>query len=295
MTLNGQIKRLLQFSVAALVWATVTVSTQAQTALWSVEKNGRTLYLGGTMHLLSPADFPLPPEYNLAYSKAEKVYFEADVRQMETPATQLMVMNAMTYQDGRTLQGVLKPDTYAALEKYLRTRGMPIAALNQFTAGGMSLTVSMLEMQALGLTESGVDEHFLTKAVQEGKAVGFLETLESQMGFIAKLGEGVEDELIVYTLADVKRMPMLVGEMVSQWRSGDLAGLEQGLIDEMRESFPDAYESLLLKRNRNWLPQIESMMGTAEVELVLVGAAHLAGDEGLIEQLALKGYQVKQL
>jgi hypothetical protein len=66
-------------------------------------------------------------------------------------------------------------------------------------------------------------------------------------------------------------------------------------IADMQEEAPELYDSLLLQRNLNWVPQIESMLRDADTEFVLVGAAHLVGDQGLLDLLSRKGFQVKQL
>ena len=50
-----------------------------------------------------------------------------------------------------------------------------------------------------------------------------------------------------------------------------------------------------MQRNQNWIPQLKQMLATKEVELVLVGALHLAGDSNVLELLQQQGYQVTKL
>ena len=206
-----------------------------------------------------------------------------------------MAMSAMMYKDERTLESVLQPKTYELLSTYLEAKGVPLVMFNRFTAGGMSVTITALEMQALGYTQGGVDMHYLNKASSDAKPMLFLEKLEEQLAFVASLGEGQEDEIISYSLSEIDRMPAMLSTMKAQWRAGDIKGLEQSAVSEMREVFPAAYDSLLVERNRNWMPKLLQMMDTKEVEFVLVGAAHLVGEEGLIKQLEDRGYQITQL
>jgi uncharacterized protein YbaP (TraB family) len=63
----------------------------------------------------------------------------------------------------------------------------------------------------------------------------------------------------------------------------------------MRAETPDLYDSLLRQRNLKWIPQIERMLRDADKEFVLVGAAHLVGEDGLLQLLQAKGYGVRQL
>lgn len=273
----------------------LAANTQAETAVWQVEKDGNRMYLGGTLHLLTADDFPLPEAFDYAYSRAGTVYLETDIGAMNSPEFLSKSMAAMSYRDGRTLETVLEPDTYNQLKRYLAGKGMPIAMLNGLTAGGVSLTITILELQSLGYTNVGVDRHYYSKAWSDGKELGFFETPDEQLSFIAELGEGIEDEMVRYTLADIARLSELFNAMKAQWRNGDMEALFNTMIVDMKDQFPDAYASLFLNRNNAWMPTIEAMAATEEVEFVLVGAAHMAGPEGLISQLRAKGYKITQL
>ena len=61
------------------------------------------------------------------------------------------------------------------------------------------------------------------------------------------------------------------------------------------KEFPELYQRLIVERNRAWLPKIESFLSQNENYLVVVGAGHLAGKNGLIEMLKAKSYTVEQL
>ena len=84
-------------------------------------------------------------------------------------------------------------------------------------------------------------------------------------------------------------------ELRDQWRSGDMAAMKASQLDEMQRDFPQIYKDLLVVRNNNWLPQIKKMLTTPEVELVLVGALHLSGEDSVLKLLTDAGYKVRQL
>ena len=67
------------------------------------------------------------------------------------------------------------------------------------------------------------------------------------------------------------------------------------MIVDMKTGYPEVYQQLLLERNLNWLPQLQSMLKNKYIEYVLVGAAHLAGEDGLLALLQQKGFNVEQL
>jgi len=147
----------------------------------------------------------------------------------------------------------------------------------------------------MGFTPQGVDMHFNAKAVADGKYIGQFETIQEQIGFLAAMGEGNESEFILLSLKDLEQTDDLMVQMLAAWRSGNAAELTKLFVDDMRNEAPEIYQSLLLERNLNWLPDIEAMLGDADTEFVLVGAAHLIGPEGLVVMLEEKGYQVGHL
>jgi uncharacterized protein YbaP (TraB family) len=59
------------------------------------------------------------------------------------------------------------------------------------------------------------------------------------------------------------------------------------------KDYPKVYQSLLVERNNNWLPKIERLIKQPEEKFILVGALHLIGEDGLLQQLKNRGYQVR--
>jgi uncharacterized protein YbaP (TraB family) len=61
------------------------------------------------------------------------------------------------------------------------------------------------------------------------------------------------------------------------------------------QSEPQLYQRLLVERNKNWMPKLEALFARRSRALVVVGAAHLVGPDGLLAMLRSKGYKVEQL
>lgn len=278
----------LSFTLLSQAWA-------ESSSVWKVSKDGKHLFIGGTIHMLSQDDYPLPSVFDTAYQQASVVVLETDAKAMQEPAFQQRMMMAMMYRDGRNLQQVLKPKTFAALSEHMQSRGLPLDQMLLLKPGMVSMTLSVIELQRLGQTATGVDSYFSNRASQDGKQLGKLETVEQQLTFLADMGKGREDDMILYTLRDLEDLPTILSDMKSAWRKGDMASLEKTSLTEMRDTFPAIYKSLLLDRNNDWMPKIEGYIRSAQVEFILVGSLHLAGDEGVLEQLKARGYQVEQL
>ena len=71
-------------------------------------------------------------------------------------------------------------------------------------------------------------------------------------------------------------------------RRADTAALERLLLVEY-ERLPTLYRPLVTDRNRRWLPQIEALLARPDDTLVVVGALHLVGPDGLLALLRERG------
>jgi hypothetical protein len=280
-----------------LVWLLLLLATPAQalSPVWMIEKNGERVYVGGSMHILTAADYPLPSAFETAYNQSGKIVFETDIAKMQDPAFQQYLLDEVSYRDGRNLRQVLSTDTYAALASFFTERGVAMAGIDNFKPGMVATLMTIVELQRLGVDAIGVDAYFNERAISDQKTSGHLETLAAQVAFIANMGAGQEDEMLSYNLSDIERFPELWQSMTQAWRHGDLAWLEQQIALPMRQDFPEVYQSLLVRRNDAWMPQLEAMFASKEVEFVLVGALHLAGKDGVLAKLGARGYRITQL
>ena len=283
-----------RLALAALVSCS-WIAASADTSVWVATSGANKVYLGGTVHLLRPGDYPLPEEYERAYQDSERLFFETDVSSMNDMSVQARMLQQLTYSDTRSLRTVLSEEAYESLANHLATVGMPIMMMEKFKPGLVVSTLQLLEFQKLGFTPQGVDVYFNNRALGDAKTVGELESVQAQINYIANMGEGNESEFILLSLGDLEEISSSMEDLITAWREGDIQALAELFVDDMRIESEDLYNSLLLERNQNWLPIIERMFNEGGNEFVLVGAAHLVGDDGLLSLLEARGYQVEQL
>lgn len=276
-----------------LVCFGLALPVYAESPLWKITKGDNHLYIGGTIHLLGPNDYPLPPAFEKVYKNSKLLIFETDMTKAEDPEFLEKIQVAMRYSDGSKLKQHLKPSTYKALEEYLKPLGIPIVAFEDFKPAMVSMTLSVMELQKLGVNGAGVDLFYNSKAIDDHKMIGKLETLEQQLQFMQKMGEGDPDEFILYTLREIKDMAAIFGGMKKAWRKGDMKKLAEIGITPLKE-FPDTYKMILVDRNKAWVPKIEAMLKTKDIEMILVGALHLAGKDSVLNQLKGLGYKIEQ-
>ncbi len=266
----------------------------SETSLWHISKNGNELYLGGTIHVLKKEDYPLPVEFNKAFQKSNKLVFETNIEMTKTPEFAMKMAQMLTFPTGKSLKDAISEKTFNKLKKYLAERSIPIESLLNFKPSMVVLVITVIELQKMGMVDIGVDEYFHNKAKQVGKITEYFETVDEQLEFIRTMGQGNEDAMLLSSINDMSRMETAMNTIKSAWLSGDENKLVEVGLTEMIRDYPDIYQSLLVKRNNNWMPHIERMMIDKNIEMILVGALHLVGKDGLLQQLRKKGYRVKK-
>jgi len=282
------------FSCAVGVFAAAFIA-HAESSVWKVSKGENALYLGGTSHLLRPADFPLPPEFDEAYAAASAVYFETDIKRSMSAEMQQIVQQRGMLPEGRTLESVLSPRAWKRVQTYCAQRGLPLGQFAKLRPWLFLTMIGIMEIQKLGVTQEGVDMHFFQRATADQKTIGELESFEHHIDYITNLAAGHESEMIEQSLDDLAALPKDLDDLLSGWRKGDLAPLDKLMHEEMRAKYPAIYSTLLVERNNNWLPVIERLVATPETEFVLAGIGHMVGPDGLLAQLQKRGYAIEQI
>lgn len=270
-------------------------SVFAKSPVWQISKNGNHLFIGGTFHLLNQSDYPLPEPFEFAYNNSRLLVLETDLQKISSPEFQQTMMQKVMYTKGETLKNFLDVNTLETLKTHLKSRGIPLEPMLKFKPGFLTVTLTMIELQRLGLVGTGVDQFYSLKALNEKRTILHLETVNEQLEFISSMGEGNENSFILYSLADLKNLPELFASMKNAWRNGENEQLQAVALAPLKDKFPKVYNSLLVQRNNCWMPKIKTMLKTKEVEYILVGALHLVGEEGILQQLKDAGYTVTNL
>tara|TARA_B000000460_G_scaffold220684_1_gene172352 strand:- start:9434 stop:10294 length:861 start_codon:yes stop_codon:yes gene_type:complete len=285
----------MRLAVLLFLFSLIAQTTCFAASVFKVSKGEDYLYVGGTLHLLSESDYPLPTQYSQAYEQSDLVVFETDLAALDSPEFLQHMLSALTYQKGERLTDALSQTTITSLTAHLEKRGLTLQQFNHFKPAMMSMTLSMVELQRMGLTSEGVDKHFHHKASLEGKPIAWLETPEQQIAFIAQMGQGDPDAFMQYTLKDLAQLPELLPELKSSWSSGDLDKMYNESLADFAEQYPKVFDTLITQRNNAWMRDLNHYLASPEVEFVLVGALHLPGNVGVLNQLREQGYEVEKV
>jgi uncharacterized protein YbaP (TraB family) len=285
-------KKILLSIMMVLLFCTQSL---AESSVWKVQKGESVLYLGGTFHLLRQSDFPLPIEFDEAYQLSDILVFETDLGKLHDPSTQQKLMSKAMYTDGSTIDQHLSPQTYGLLNQYCASKGIPLQALKQFKPSIVIVSITVMELVKLGITQEGVDLFFYQLAAGDHKGIEALETVEEQINFVVSMGEGIEDAFVTHSIRDLESIEQKFETLVDAWKKGNTKILNDLMITDLKTKTPKLYRELIADRNDNWLPMIDVYLKTLQKEFILVGAGHLVGSDGLISALRQRGYKVEKL
>lgn len=290
-----RLKPIITISCLTLVFTLSALTVQAKSTLWKVSSEKGTMYIQGSAHILKAENYPLAPEIEQAYSNAAALVLEVDMGEMMSPRTQQLILGKAMLKQPDTLRTLLSTETYSQLETAAADAGISLAALQQFKPWFATMTLTVVKMKKMGLDENlGLDRHFYTRAQQDGKNVIGLESIDFQIDLFNQLADENPDEFVSRALSEIDQMENELNRLLSAWETGDIQTLE-GIINRCFLDYPKQYKTFITDRNKAWVRQLTRMLNSGETHMVVVGAGHLPGDEGVINLLKKQGFSVEQL
>lgn len=299
--LSGVVRRLSRTSrviggiAAGLVWMVGAGATSAAPAMWEVRDKDSVVYLFGSMHVLRPDVRWRTAAFDRAYAKADRVWFEARVD--IGPDQVKALVDRYGVDPDRSLTEKLSPTALATLRPVLDRGGVPLERVERLRPWAAAMMLSVAPMTREGASVAGgVDSATTERARTADKPIETFETFEQQLRIFAGLPEAVE---LTY-LDDVAReqlSPPRDGVVLERaWLRGDMDRLGTRLVTPMKAWRPDLYQALLLRRNLAWADRLDATMRQGQgTDLVIVGALHMAGDEGLPALMKARGYAVRRI
>ena len=286
----------------ALAVATIAVSAfcapaLAQPAFWVVKDADSTIYLLGTVHLLKPETVWKTDKLLAAMKEAQQLWLElptTDPQAMMPEMMQLVTKYGLS--PGMPLSKDLTPDEMKTLDEAAKLAGLTASQLNIFRPWFAALTLSNAAMTRAGYDpSSGVDMN--VEAIFKARDIkpNGLESAEQQIKVFGGMTREQELEYLRQTMEEYEEAPTELDLMVEQWSHGDLAGLEEMFVTDMKTETPDLYDALLLNRNANWVERIQGMLKGKGVIFIAVGAGHLIGPDSVLAMLKAKGIKSERV
>ena len=282
-------------AVAAVpMWATAASSNGAGLVYQVEGPNGR-FFLAGSMHLLHAERASLPAPLERAYRNSASIVMEIDTDDGDAQDAGARLLEAAQLAPDTSLQALLGEARWNTVRTALAEAGFDAERASRFEPWGLALLLTQAGFARQGYTSAaGVEQQWTERARRDGKPISGLETAAMQIALLDGLDMNVQRQMLDLTLEEVQEMPQMLDELEDAWRAGNLQRLEALLLEGYRQ-MPELYTALLVERNRRWVSQIRAWPTTSPPRLVLVGALHLVGEQGLPALLQRAGYTVERL
>lgn len=278
---------------------TAVIATAAHSQLlWKVTDNnsGKTSYVFGTHHFAPLSMLDSIKGLDAALQNADKVYGELDMQAAMDPSALMEMQQMMMAPADSTIDKVLTTKQLADLNmawaKY-GTDQIPLNALYVLKPAGLSTQLAAL-MSAKVLPDinvgQGIDNELQVRARKAGKQVAGLETMEFQTNML--LGDPIskQAEDLVETIEDIDAEAGKLVRLTNAYLAQNYKDIETICAESVLKN-PESAEKMIISRNNNWMKQLEPEMKNTNL-LVVVGAGHLVGDKGILNQLKQAGYTV---
>lgn len=259
--------------------------------LWEVQGPQARHYLLGSVHLLPDEALPLPGALDAAYAATQVLVVETDLDALATPEIQGRMLGAAREDRKGGLQGQVGKALYGKLQARAKQLGMPTPVCADLRAWFCALALELHPLQQAGFSlANGIDRHYFSLARDDGRPVVSLETPEFQINLFAQMPEALSRQMLAATLDEATYESQTPAELLRMWRAGDVAALEQ-VVRELRKRYPELYARILAERSRAWAAPLAERMKHAVPMMVIVGAAHLPGPDGLLALLRARGLE----
>lgn len=265
-------------------------------SLWKIEHNGVTSYLFGSIHLGDQSMYPLPQEVTDAFAATNTLAVEIDINKINQMEMAQMVQT-MAIDMENPLPTVLSEKTKEAYDTYCETAKAQCQMLNNFEPWMAAMTLEVINAAQSGYSDQlGIDKHFISNA--QDKEIVELESLQMQLELLDGMSAELQDLMF---FAAVTKEDDSTHDLIEAWKSGqveaEMEKLEQesldlGINSALLEQFNEIF---LYKRNRHMADGIAELLNNGKSVFAVVGAAHYAGDNNVVDYLKEKGFTVEAL
>ncbi|MGE5219062.1 MAG: TraB/GumN family protein [Chloroflexota bacterium] len=270
------------------------VEAQEKSLLWKVSKSEKSIFLLGSIHYLRQDNYPLNPDILSAFAASKKLVLEIDLNGSAGAAAQKATLEKAQYGDGTNLARNVSEETYRLAAQRATALGLDMRILNPMKPWFVALTMLAINLQRLGFDPKfGVDRYLAARAKEAGKPTSGLETVEFQLGLFDQLSKEEQESMLRETVGEIDRLDKNINDIVQAWIKGDGDRLADLLLAGMQE-YPELEQKIISERNRRWLAEFERLIQQESGAMVVVGAAHLVGKEGIVAMLQARGYTVEQ-
>ena len=284
-------RRFLSLLLCFALCACAQPPQPANPALWQIEgPRGRQGWLFGTIHALDrPADWR-GAAVSAALDDAGTIIVEvADISDQAAMGETFAELATSPGQPA--LSQRIAPPLRGKLAQILDRHGLSDNQFAETESWAAALMIAQAETAEMD-SRNGVDRAVL--AFAGDRPVIELEGARGQLALFDGLPEKEQRDLLAAVVTDAGNVRDDEHALARAWLAGDMKRItretERGMLAD-----PELRAALFTGRNERWAARIARALDNGKRPFVAVGAAHMAGPDGLPAQLADLGYTVKRV
>lgn len=270
---------------AGILLTIFSSGASAEPQVWLAKDNQRQFVLMGSIHVGNDALYPLPDAFNRYWPQADGLILEANIhKQFSMPAID----------EAHFTRKLLPPSDIRTLRDLAAQLKLSAFSLLESPPWLTAMHLQMAQSLKFGLTpDKGIDQVVFNRAQKKSLPIFELEGIEAQFRLLSSL----PDHGLNLLQTTLNEWPLLEEEMtclLTAWQQGNNAVLTE--LSQQVALSEETEQQLLIQRNYNWAKQLTTspqyQKGTF---LVVVGAYHMMGEEGLPALLQKQGFTVQQI
>lgn len=264
----------------------ILFGVQAQSLLYEISGNSlkKTSYLYGTMHITSKQQLPIYEKAKEKLSMSKLYLMELDPAKMNSPA----MYGKLMLPDNKTLKDYMSVMDYEALSiKFNAITGYQLLMFEKFQPIMIESIIEIMETK--NKTDSfGVimmDMELSLVAKQNNIQTKGIETPTEQIDAMLRIPVEDQLEILLAGWQDTNQ------DTEDLYAKNDIDSLYLATVSAMPAT---ARKALITDRNQIMADRINLLIKKQSV-FIAVGAAHLGGEEGVVNLLRRKGYILKEI
>jgi uncharacterized protein YbaP (TraB family) len=263
--------------------------------LWQVSNATDSVYLAGSIHMLPESLLPPPQQFIAAFERSTLLVLELD----NSAVSATTLLEARDHYgllpEGEFIWDYLSSTEIVTLRRFLATRGIAAKKIERYKPAMLAVEIGVADNIALGyLPGFGLESYFQQR--RGTHSVVGLETLEQQLVALTTLPIELQSQVLMEDITSAAQIRSQTLSMTLAWMGGDTQALA-ALFDTQTSSLATQrwLGDLLTKRNQVMSDGIEKLLRNKQQAFVLIGAAHLAGADSVIDLLQRRGFSIRQI
>ncbi len=271
-----------------LITFLVCFSAYSQSLLWKV--SGKNIknpsYVYGTIHIQDKRVFSFDETVLKAFESSQA--FAMEILMDEIPHKEMVEAMLMK---NTSLDKLMSKEDYKILDSIVKAKtGSGVFMFNKMKP--FFLSSQLMQMDMSKDMEAPLDLYFLQKARKAGKPCFGVEKFMDQINAVDAISYEDQVEMLMKGLTDTSENDdsLKLAEMLETYRKFDLEKMFELTSDTtLPAEFSKAF---LIDRNKVMVKNFIKISKKQSL-FCAVGAAHLAGDTGVLQLLRKKGYTVE--